>query len=193
MTEGAVVRSIGSPAVDPTTERGVPRCWLPPAVEFPPAPVTKSKRPWDWTSLDSHDATAVWKFVDNARLYLNARYLDMEASAIPPCWPYHGGLLEDLTTLCFARREAFESQSPAPAGDAHAWHHYGLPGFCERMAQWLGSEATACRSGHHKAAPATPPAMELEWALRRDQIARLDSRGAHRPGAPLLDLDHDGD
>ena len=80
---------------------------------------------------------------------------------------------EELTTLFFARWQAFESPH-ASVGGAQYWHAYTLPSFFERMRAWLGSELVSCQSGRHR--DVFDPSLKTApaWELRTDVIASLD-------------------
>ncbi len=47
---------------------------------------------------------------------------------MPPRWAAHGALVEELTTLMWARWPAFEGPAATPEA-AQTWHTYYLPGF----------------------------------------------------------------
>ncbi len=60
--------------------------------------------------------------------YLNARYAWGTEHTMPPRWAAHGALVEELTTLMWARWSAFEGPAATPEA-AQTWHTYYLPGF----------------------------------------------------------------
>ena len=92
---------------------------------------------------------------------------------IPPCWAEHGALVEELTTLFWARWHAFESPH-ASIGGAQYWHSYTLPSFYERMRGWLGTGLVACQHGHHRDVEDRPVGTARAWELRTEVIASLD-------------------
>jgi len=86
------------------------------------------------------------EFVD----YLNGRYAWGTEHTIPPCWAAHGALVEELTTLMWARWSAFEGPGATPEA-AQTWHTFFFPGFMARMITWVGRQALGeCRAGNHE-------------------------------------------
>ena len=65
---------------------------------------------------------------------------------IPYCWAEHGGLAAEIATLAFSWQRAFNDVK-ANYDAAQMWHDRWLPGFQQRMRQWI---PTDCFDGTHK-------------------------------------------
>lgn len=128
----------------------LPACWQPPAREIVGVSFADDVRPWDWLELSEHEADKLWGYLDAFVAYFNARYGDRPAHRIPLCWPEHGPLVEEITTLAFSRWQAFSSVHASIAA-AQSFHSYTLPGFYERLRHWLGTGLLDCQLGHHRA------------------------------------------
>jgi len=123
--------------------------------------------------LDAEDADKLFAILSGFVSYFNARYGERPEQRIPPCWAEHGALVEELTTLFWARWHAFES-SHGSIGGAQYWHSYTLPSFYERMRGWLGSGLVACQHGRHRDVEDVPIGTARAWELRTEVIASLD-------------------
>jgi hypothetical protein len=166
--------SLTKPVIEPQDRDEVPRCWYDAARGYNGSFQFGSEtRPWNWMELSAEDADKVFALISGFVEYFNARYADRPQHRIPPCWAEHGALTEELTTLFFARWQAFESPH-ASVGGAQYWHAYTLPSFFERMRAWLGSELVSCQSGRHR--DVFDPSLNTlpAWELRTDVIASLD-------------------
>ncbi len=138
-------------------------------------------RPWNWLELDKSSAAQLWRILSEFVTYFNARYGERPELCIPPCWAEHGAVVEELTTLWWARWQAFES-AHASIGGAQYWHTYSVPGFFERLSRWLGADRLErCRQGRHEErveqqlnTPAARPTDEV----RDLDLARRDDRAA---------------
>ena len=117
----------------------LPSCWRDAARALSGTPFRDDVRPWNWLELDEHEAEKLWGYLEAFVAYFNARYGERAAHRIPPCWVLHGPIVEELTTLCFARWQAFSSIH-ASIGGAQYFHAYSLPSFYERLRFWLGSD-----------------------------------------------------
>lgn len=145
--------------------RGIVEPW-----EFP-----TGVRPWNWAELGPAEATLLWAALEEFVAFFNRRYVERLEHAIPPCWPEHGALVEEITTLYFARWQAFTSEH-ASIGGAEYWHHYSVPGFLDRMDRWVGADRIErCRQGLHEDA-ASVDAPPFGWEARRVFIAGTDQR-----------------
>ena len=92
----------------------------------------------------------VWRLLGDFVAFVNRRYVERAEQTIPPCWAEHGALVEELTTLCWARWHAFEGEE-GTVGGAQFWHSYTLPMFLERMGRWLGPDRLVkCQNGKHE-------------------------------------------
>lgn len=77
----------------------------------------------------------------------NLRYAPQEhTKRIPYCWEQHGGLAAEIATLVVSWQHAFQDVK-ATADAAQMWHDRWLPGFLQRMRQWLPAD---CFDGNHR-------------------------------------------
>ncbi len=157
--------------------------WTGPAREMPPAGSMADPDyqpggvwPWDWTAIDARQARRMWTRLRGLVEFLNQRYAWDHTQLIPPCWAFHGGLVEELTTLYWSRWAAF-SGPDANADRAQNWHTYHLPAFYQRMSMWCGGphNLTQCQSGQHQP-PRRPTATDrvAEWGEATADVAQLD-------------------
>jgi hypothetical protein len=93
------------------------------------------------------------------------------------CWAFHGGLVEELTTLYWSRWTAFSGPDASP-DKAQAWHTYYLPPFYSRLAVWCGGpqNLSQCRSGNHQPARQQEgrTGEEARWAQLTEQLREDD-------------------
>jgi len=77
----------------------------------------------------------------------NLRYGPQEhTKRIPYCWEQHGGLAAEIATLAHTWQRAFDDVK-ANSDAAQMWHDRWLPGFLQRMRQWVPAD---CFDGAHK-------------------------------------------
>jgi hypothetical protein len=141
------------------------------------------RRAWNWLDLNEQDANILWRSLGDFVAYLNRRYLERPEHRVPPCWAEHGPLVEELTTLLFARWHAFQSND-ASIGGAQFFHTHTLPGFIDRMGQWIGPDRLRrCQAGRHEDRVVEEPAEAGNWEDRCIEIERADvhERGRGRP------------
>jgi hypothetical protein len=159
----------------PANRDWIPSCWSGDARTIPGAyRFGESTRPWNWLELTRDDAERLWSLLFGFVTFFNARYGERVEKRIPPCWVEHGPLVEELTTLVFARWHAFESPH-ASVGGAQYWHSYTLPSFYDRVREWLGDELLACQQGRHRDHHDALPSTELEWLARGFTVSDLDA------------------
>ena len=105
---------------------------------------TPRPAPWCWHDpppTADVDVLATWV------AWWNLRYAPLEhMRRIPYCWPEHGGLAAEIATLAFSWHRAF-NDAKANHDSAQMWHDRWLPGFHQRMRQWI---PTDCFDGTHK-------------------------------------------
>jgi hypothetical protein len=107
--------------------------------------------PLRWDTMDRAQATLTWLWLINWVGWLTGRYqLDEE---IPPCWPRHAALIEELTALCAAWHLAYDGEANP---DAPMRWHEALARTRTRLRDW--DETTRCRNGTH-----TDRRIELAW------------------------------
>ena len=148
----------------------------------------ENTRPWNWLELDRTAAAQLWRILSEFVDFFNARYGERPDLRIPPCWAEHGPLVEEITTLWWARWQAFES-AHASVGGAQYWHTYTVPGFFERMTRWLGSDRLErCRQGRHEGATdperSQNPEITCQDVAEADLALREERGGRGRSDAP---------
>lgn len=119
----------------------------------------RAPRPVNWARLDADEATAAREALDEWVRWLVRRYA-LDHRDVPPCWAYHGALLEELSAMHTAHRACFDPAG-SPMGPAE-WHQL-LGNGRARLQLW--SSRTGCRPGEHRAD--APPS----WANDGTSIA----------------------
>jgi len=158
----------------PANRDWIPNCWSGDARAIPGAyRFGESVRPWNWFELTRSDAERLWSLLFGFVTFFNARYGERVDKRIPPCWVEHGALVEELTTLVFARWHAFESPH-ASVGGAQYWHSYTLPSFYDRVREWLGDELLACQQGRHRDHGDGSSPIDPDWLARSLTVSDLD-------------------
>lgn len=153
----------------------IPNCWSGEARSIPGAyRFGEGVRPWNWLELERSDAERLWSLLFGFVEFFNARYGEQVDKRIPPCWVEHGPLVEELTTLVFARWHSFESPH-ASVGGAQYWHSYTLPSFYDRVREWLGDDLLACQQGRHRDLDDTRSSEDRGWLARGLTVSDLDS------------------
>ena len=168
---------------EPALRDDLPACWSADARSIASAfRFGHSVRPWNWLELGAADAEKLWALLAAFVVYFNRRYGERPDRRIPPCWAEHGPLVEELTTLVFARWQAFESVHGS-VGGAQYWHHYSLPAFYQRLRDWLGDDLLACQQGRHRSREDPPLDLTDSWSTRTETIAMLDVTYRDAPSA----------
>ena len=100
--------------------------------------------PHAWHTLSTQDAEKLWEALADWVGWLRGRY--PLARQVPLCWWRHPELVEELTALWLAWREAY-TEKGAPLTAAADWHGRWLPEFLRRVG--AGGWNIACE-GEHK-------------------------------------------
>ena len=100
--------------------------------------------PFAWRTLSPHAAETLWRDLAEWVGWLRGRY--PLARRIPLCWWRHPELVEEMTALWLAWREAYVEKG-APLTAAADWHCRWLPEFLRRVG--AGGWNIACE-GEHK-------------------------------------------
>jgi hypothetical protein len=100
--------------------------------------------PYVWHTLSATDAAKLWEALADWVGWVRGRY--PLARQIPLCWWRHPELVEELTALWLAWREAY-TEKGAPLTAAADWHGRWLPEFLRRVG--AGGWNIACE-GEHK-------------------------------------------
>jgi len=164
---------------DPALRDEIPACWSDEACTITGVFCFGDRvKPWNWLELDHDEAEKLWSLLIWFVAYFNRRYGERPDKRIPPCWAEHGPIVEELTTLAFARWHAFESPH-GTVGGAQYWHSYTLPSFYDRIASWLGDELLACQQGRHRDRDDPPLERAASWSARTEVLAirDIDQRG----------------
>ncbi len=103
-----------------------------------------------WHDLTPHEAQRTWRALAEWVGWLRGRY--PLAHQVPLCWWRHPELVEELTALWLAWRDAYVEKG-APLSAPADWHGRWLPEFLRRIG--AGGWNLACE-GEHKAARHRP-------------------------------------
>jgi len=159
---------------EPTARDWIPTCWSNAARMIPGAFLFGDRvKPWNWLELDADEAAKLWSLLFGFVAFFNKRYGAKIDHRIPPCWAEHGPIVEELTTLMFARWHAFESPQGS-VGGAQYWHSYTLPAFLSRIRDWLGDDLLSCQQGRHRDHDDDHLESDTSWAMRRELISIMD-------------------
>jgi hypothetical protein len=99
---------------------------------------------WCWRTLGEQGAGELWSQLEDWVAWIRHRY--PLAKKIPPCWPEHPEVVEELTALWLAWQAAYE-QPDTQLTAAADWHDRWLPGFLHRLEH--GTHAINCSETHH--------------------------------------------
>lgn len=122
-------------------------------------------RPWiPATCTDRALRAALWVWLDDVVTWLNHQCVwDPAAGMIPPCWPQHPHLVNEIAVLADQRRRAHLDTT---SSSLEEWHRYCLPNFHSRLQARLRN---GCDEKH------TPwPAQPRHERHTRGHRARLD-------------------
>ncbi len=115
-------------------------------------------RPVRWHSLRGQKAHQEWSRLIPWVAWLTDRYA-LPPTLIPPCWPHHGALVEELTALRGAYEVAYDDTQAATAMlDWHAMFAMART----RLREW--TSVTGCTRDDHRAATLQPWPDEETWA-----------------------------
>lgn len=104
---------------------------------------TTGGRSWCWRDLGPQAEEELWTQLKDWVGWLRSRY--PLAKKIPPCWPKHAEIVEELTALWLAWQHAY-TDPDAPLTAAADWHDRWLPGLLHRLEH--GPLALNCSSEH---------------------------------------------
>ena len=98
-------------------------------------------KPWDPPTCRNPQLRAeLWTWLDAVVIWVNHEYVWDPDGTIPPCWPLHPHIVQEVAVMADQRRRA------SVALDSNAleeWHRYTLPGFLERL---RASRSTAIKT-----------------------------------------------
>jgi hypothetical protein len=84
----------------------------PPALSLDTPPLDGNG--WNWVNRRDRDATLLAGLLEEFVEYFNGRYAWPTEHVFPPCWAFHGALVEEITTLMWSRWSAFEAPGTSP-------------------------------------------------------------------------------
>jgi hypothetical protein len=102
-----------------------------------------SRGPVVWHQLNPYETTRTWQALADWVGWLRGRY--PLANRVPLCWWRHPELVEELTALWLAWREAYIDKGAPLTGGAD-WHGRWLPEFLRRIG--AGGWNLACEANH---------------------------------------------
>lgn len=102
-----------------------------------------ARRSWCWRTVGPAAEEALWSELKEWVGWLRSRY--PLAKKIPPCWPRHPEIVEELTALWLAWEHAY-TDATAPLTAPAEWHDHWLPGFLHRLEH--GPHAVNCAVEH---------------------------------------------
>lgn len=149
-TYPVTIKTAGDAAGDPSLRDHLPRCRVYDAREVVTGlSFAEDVRPWDGLELDAEEVDRPWGPPASFATYVDARGAERSSQHISPCGAEHGTLIEEVTTLCFARSHAFSS-THVSIGAAQHVDASALPSFCERLRFWPGGDLAERQTGHHR-------------------------------------------
>lgn len=104
---------------------------------------TYAPRSWCWRDLGPKASEELLSELTDWVGWLRRRY--PLARKIPPCWPHHPEIVEELTSLWLAWQYAY-THPGAPLNAAIEWHDHWLPGLLHRLQS--GPLALDCSDEH---------------------------------------------
>lgn len=131
---------------------------------FDPVAGEERRPPWNWSVLTAEEriilvqAIAAWVETFNVVVAVT------EDDLIPPCWPQHDDLAQELPVLFWLWYGAYVHRDATPVRAADYRSRF-LPSFRSRLDSMLGASPRECRHGRH---PST-------WRSDADSVAE------HRP------------
>lgn len=133
--------------------------------------------PVRWDQLDRAAASMTWVWLITWVARLTDRY--QLAEELPPCWPQHPPLVEELTALCSAWHTAYHAGADP---DAPLRWHEAFSRARLRLRDW--DEHTRCRHGTH-----TDRRIDLPWpdSWRSDALDVAEADVKTRPPADHQD------
>jgi hypothetical protein len=104
--------------------------------------------PWTWSLLDKAEAALALELVGTWVRHYNLTHATQPAEIVPPCWPQHPGLAEELAVLTWLHHDVHAAATAVPAAAAEYYGRH-LPGFRGRVKPHLGTGAESCWDGAH--------------------------------------------
>jgi len=167
-------------------------------------PLELLERPWEPHRCGPASRRQLWDWLDDIAAWVNHEYGWGVERLIPPCWPAHPHIAQELPVLAdqrYTAGQAFHS------GALEEWHRFTLPLFLERMTARLGNrcvtrhdewpaapryraftspEATSYRSARFDEDTSTPPRHLAVVDVNTGQVIHEAHPATSRPGPPDL-------
>ena len=132
-------------------------------------------RPWDPGSVTRPALRReLWEWLEAVAAWLNTQFTWDTADLIPPCWPQHPHLVQELAVLADQRRQAALMLTSDGSED---WLRYCLPAFTDRMRARLRSH---CQDGHQPSPGRGRHAVYAAARQARAQVVEQDVAAAVR-------------
>jgi hypothetical protein len=107
-----------------------------------PAAAETSPSLAEWHAMTEPEHILAWEELRGWTAWLISRYRLVLEDRIPPCWPEHPELIEELWALRAWRAEAY---GPEGNGQSAVYWHQALITFLGHVSAWW---AGGCRAGH---------------------------------------------
>lgn len=111
------------------------------------------------------DPVAAVAVLGDLAVWCEEVYLRYDDAALPACWLWHAGLVEELLTLRQGHADAFHSKSRS-AAKALDWHERYRPGVVKRLLETVRD----CDLSKHEP-PALPRPTPLKLTIERAAVA----------------------
>lgn len=112
----------------------------------------------EWHAMSEPEYVLAWEELRKWTTWLISRYRLVLEDRIPPCWPEHPELIEELWALRAWRTEAYGSES---SGQSAVYWHQALVAFLGHVSAWW---AGGCRAGHAEAETEIHDSQTELWA-----------------------------
>jgi hypothetical protein len=142
------------------------------------------RAPWTWAALDTTQAGALARMVQQWVDDYNRVHAVTEKEIIPPCWPHHHGLAHELAALVWLHHHVHHEATATPPLIAD-YHSRYLPAFRTRLDRLLGRDPASCRTGQHPATWRAPADDHLaRYVASQSNSSALDELTARHFGFP---------
>jgi hypothetical protein len=131
----------------------------------------------EWHAMTEPEYVLAWEQLRDWTTWLISRYRLTLEDRIPPCWPEHPELIEELWAL-----RAWRTRPTAPrVGQSAVYWHQALITFLTHVSAWW---AGGCRAGHTNPDTEITPSSPYVWASA-DPLAGIPE--TMRPTASILE------
>lgn len=129
--------------------RRLRRSLLPPAQHSSDDAAGQARPLREWHALDAAERLETWAELVDWVVWLHDRYELSVEERLPPCWPQHPGLIEELSALKAWRQDIFAAdQSSQATGQAARYWHGELR---QALTAAVTVYAAGCRAAHRSA------------------------------------------